>query len=82
MQQLSQTPVDDTEAIKGITSQLQRIHLTDLPLVPLWYNGMWSQYNTSVWTSFPAAGTKSQFTPSVFIALASTASDCFSGHSK
>ena len=40
--------------------------LEDLPAIPLWYNGMWSQYNTSVWTSFPAAGTKSQFTPSVW----------------
>ena len=40
--------------------------LEDLPAIPLWYNGMWSQYNTSVWTNFPAAGTKAQFTPTVW----------------
>jgi hypothetical protein len=49
-----------------IHSQIQKVILEDLPAIPLWYNGMWSQYNTSVWTSFPAAGTRSQFTPTVW----------------
>ncbi|HSM32458.1 MAG TPA: ABC transporter substrate-binding protein [Anaerolineae bacterium] len=55
VQQLSQTPVDDTEAIMAITSQLQAIHLADLPLTPLWYNGMWSQVSDAVWTNWPSA---------------------------
>jgi peptide/nickel transport system substrate-binding protein len=36
-------------------SQLQRIHLEDMPLIPLWYNGMWSQVNNAVWTNWPSA---------------------------
>ena len=28
---------------RRITSKLQKIFLTDLPVIPLWYNGMWSQ---------------------------------------
>ena len=45
-------------AAKKIHSQLQTVILEHLPAIPLWYNGMWAQYNTSVWTNFPqAAGT-------------------------
>jgi peptide/nickel transport system substrate-binding protein len=43
------------EGMKAITSQLQRIHLTDLPMIPLWYNGMWSQVSDAVWTNWPNA---------------------------
>jgi peptide/nickel transport system substrate-binding protein len=55
VQQLDLTPVDDVEGMKAITSQLQRIHLTDLPMIPLWYNGMWSQVSDAVWTNWPKA---------------------------
>jgi len=40
--------------MKTITSQLQKIQLTDMPLIPLWYNGAWSQVNNSVWTNWPS----------------------------
>jgi peptide/nickel transport system substrate-binding protein len=55
VQELDRTPVDDVEGMKAITSQLQRIHLTDLPIIPLWYNGMWSQWSTAVWTNWPGS---------------------------
>ncbi len=54
VQQLDKTKVDDTAAIKQITSQLQNTFLTDLPVIPLWYNGMWSQVSNAVWTSWPS----------------------------
>lgn len=53
-QQLDKTPVDDLEGMKAITSQLQRIQLNDLPILPLWYNGLWAQASTAVWTNWPA----------------------------
>ncbi len=56
VQQLDQTPVEDVEGMKAITSELQRIHLTDLPMIPLWYNGMWSQVSDAVWTNWPSDG--------------------------
>jgi peptide/nickel transport system substrate-binding protein len=29
-----------------------------MPVIPLWYNGIWSQVNNSVWTNWPAVGNK------------------------
>jgi peptide/nickel transport system substrate-binding protein len=52
VQELDRTPVDDIEGMKEVISQIQRIHLTDLPIIPLWYNGMWAQYNNATWTNW------------------------------
>jgi len=53
--QLDKTPVEDTEGMRAIASQLQRIMLTDMPVIPLWYNGLWSQVNSTYWTNWPSA---------------------------
>ncbi len=67
VQQLDQTPVDDVEGMKAITSQLQKIQLTDLPIIPLWYNGMWAQTSNAVWTNWPSSEEGSNhYTPSTW----------------
>jgi peptide/nickel transport system substrate-binding protein len=53
--QLDRVKVGDDEAIKAITSKLQKITLTDLPTIPLWYNGLWAQTSTTTWTNWPSA---------------------------
>lgn len=53
--QLDQVPIDDLEGMQAIISQLQTIMLTDMPVIPLWYNGMWSQTSNSVWTNWPSS---------------------------
>jgi peptide/nickel transport system substrate-binding protein len=53
--QLDMTPVDDVAGMQAIISEIQRIQLTDMPLIPLWYNGLWAQYNTGAWTNWPSA---------------------------
>jgi peptide/nickel transport system substrate-binding protein len=53
--QLDMVPTDDVEGMQAIISQLQRIYLTDMPLIPLWYNGMWAQYNNTYWTNWPSS---------------------------
>ncbi len=54
-------------AAKVIHSKIQKFILQDLPAIPLWYNGMWSQYNTTVWTNFPkSTGAGLQNTPTVW----------------
>jgi peptide/nickel transport system substrate-binding protein len=64
---LDQTPSSKVKRLKQLNAQLQKYILTDLPAIPLWYNGMWAQYNTSVWTNFPtAAGKGLQNTPSTW----------------
>jgi peptide/nickel transport system substrate-binding protein len=54
VQQLDKTPIEDLATMKTITSKLQKIQLTDMPVIPLWYNGAWSQVNNSVWTNWPS----------------------------
>jgi peptide/nickel transport system substrate-binding protein len=50
---LNRTKTTDVAGMKATMSELQRIFLQDLPAIPLWYNGMWAQWNTSYWSSFP-----------------------------
>jgi len=52
---------------RQIQSKIQKYILEQLPAIPLWYNGLWSQYNTTYWTNFPkSAGAGLQTTPSVW----------------
>jgi peptide/nickel transport system substrate-binding protein len=57
--QLDQCKLGDDACISGIASKLQKITMTDVPTLPLWYNGVWSQTNNTVWTNWPSAGDKS-----------------------
>jgi len=52
--QLDKTPIDNIDDMKAITSQLQTIQLTDLPIIPLWYNGAWAQFSNAYWTGWPS----------------------------
>ncbi|MDT0331263.1 ABC transporter substrate-binding protein [Nocardiopsis lambiniae] len=54
VEQLAAVPADDVEAAAAITSQIQEIQLEELPAIPLWYNGMWSQANNTYWTNWPS----------------------------
>ena len=52
VQQVGRTEVTDP-AIQEPLSQLQEILLTEMPLIPMWYNGLWSQVNNDHWTNWP-----------------------------
>lgn len=54
VQKLDSTPVEDVAGMKTITSALQKIQLTDTPVIPLWYNGIWAQMNNTIWTGWPS----------------------------
>ncbi len=62
---LDQTPSSNVKRLKQLNSQIQKYILQYLPAIPLWYNGMWAQYNTSVWTNFPSAS-GGRYTPSTW----------------
>lgn len=53
--QLNATPIDDIEGMKAIISEIQTIQLTDMPIIPLWYNGVWAQTSNSYWTNWPSS---------------------------
>jgi len=66
VQQLDKTPVTDVAAMQAITSKLQKIQLTDLPVIPMWYNGMWSQVSNAVWTNWPSSDGDNHALPSTW----------------
>lgn len=52
-QLLGRTAVTDP-AIQEPLSRLQEIALTEMPAIPMWYNGLWSQVSNEHWTNFPS----------------------------
>ena len=66
-QQLDRTPTSDVAGMKATISKLQKIFLQDMPVIPLWYNGVWAQWNTSHWTNWPSStGTGMQVLPAMW----------------
>ncbi|GGL16325.1 ABC transporter substrate-binding protein [Planomonospora parontospora] len=55
VQELDQVKTDDAEGMKQVMSKIQAIHLDEMPIIPLWYNGLWSQVSNSSWTNWPSS---------------------------
>jgi peptide/nickel transport system substrate-binding protein len=67
VQQLDKTPVTDVTTMQSIMSKLQTIQLTNEPIIPMWYNGLWSQVSNSVWTNWPcSAATCNHYLPATW----------------
>ncbi len=52
---LARVPSSDEEGMKEACSAIQELMLTEVPMIPLWYNGLWAQYSNAVWTNWPSA---------------------------
>jgi peptide/nickel transport system substrate-binding protein len=63
--QLDKTPSTNPVAYRAVMSKLQKVFLQDLPVIPLWYTGMWAMYSTKHWTNWPSS-TSRQYTPSTW----------------
>jgi peptide/nickel transport system substrate-binding protein len=66
VQKLDRTPLTNTAAIKEINSTLQTTLMKDMPLIPLWYNGVWAQFTSKYWTNWPAGNTPRQYMPAIW----------------
>lgn len=53
---LAAVPFSDVQGMKDATSAIQEQMLTDMPMIPLWYNGLWAQFSTAHWTNWPQDG--------------------------
>jgi peptide/nickel transport system substrate-binding protein len=62
VKQLDKTPSTNVKAYRVVMSKLQKAFLQDLPVIPLWYNGMWAMFNTEYWTNWPSEEAN-QYTP-------------------
>ena len=58
VQKLDQTPPTDVKGRKKLMSALEKIELTQVPIIPLWYNGLWSQSQSTYWTNWPSSTKK------------------------
>jgi peptide/nickel transport system substrate-binding protein len=65
VKQLDQVKTDDVEGMNKILSKLQERQLTDLPVIPLWFNGLWSQVSNQVWKNWPSSEGSAPKTPAV-----------------
>ena len=62
-QKLDQTPPTATATRQSIMNQLETIVMDDLPAIPLWYNGAWSQTQSEYWTNWPSSTSSRNYVP-------------------
>lgn len=65
VEELARTQTDDPH-FQEVMSELQRTSLEEMPMIPLWYNGMWAQYTTTAWTNWPQADSDNTAYPSTW----------------
>ncbi|MGV8048873.1 MAG: ABC transporter substrate-binding protein [Anaerolineaceae bacterium] len=63
---LAKIPLSDKEGMQAACSDIQEIMLTDVPMIPLWYNGLWAQFSSSVWTNWPTETSENQTLPTTW----------------
>ncbi len=51
--ELAKVPFSDEAGMKEACSNIQEAMLTEVPMIPLWYNGLWSQWSDATWTNWP-----------------------------
>jgi len=66
VQQLDKTRPTNNAKIMQINKQLQTILMQKLPLIPLWYNGVWAQFTSKYWTNWPTSGTSRKYMPAMW----------------
>lgn len=59
VQQAASTPPSDTAKLKSIYSTLEKDFLQQQPEIPMWYNGVWFQGNTTYWQNYPSSTSSS-----------------------
>jgi peptide/nickel transport system substrate-binding protein len=63
---LGKVKATDTAGMKAAVSTIQTLMLTDMPVIPLWYNGAWAQWptaTTAIWQGFSTETSAKQAYP-------------------
>lgn len=66
VQQLDGTPPSNTADIQELNARLQTLLMKDMPVIPLWYSGIWSQFGSQHWTNWPSAQGARNYVPSMW----------------
>ncbi len=64
--QLAAVPSDDVAGMQAVCADIQELMLTEMPMIPLWYNGLWAQFSNAVWTNWPTEDSVSSALPSTW----------------
>ena len=59
---LDKIPSTNGQARRTQMARLEKTFLQNLPVIPLWYNGMWAMFNTKYWKNWPSSSTSRQYT--------------------
>lgn len=63
---LARVPSDDIAGMQEACSEIQQVLLTEVPMIPLWYNGLWAQYSSAVWTGWPSEASSNPTLPTTW----------------
>jgi len=66
VQEAGTTAPSDTSKLDGIYTTLEKDFLQQQPEIPLWYNGIWFQGNTTYWQNFPSSAGSDQNVPAMW----------------
>ena len=67
VQKLDHTaPANAKAGIKSLNNKLQTILMQQLPLIPLWYNGVWAQFTSKYWTNWPSNNSPRKYVPAMW----------------
>ncbi len=66
VQKLDHTSPANTKQIKSLNNKLQTILMQKMPLIPLWYNGVWAQFTSKYWTNWPSAKSSRRYVPAMW----------------
>lgn len=64
--ELAKIPTSDIEGMQAACSHIQELMLSELPMIPLWYNGLWAQFSNAVWTNWPTESSPNQTLPTTW----------------
>ncbi|MCE5207140.1 MAG: ABC transporter substrate-binding protein [Chloroflexi bacterium] len=63
---LAKVPTNDEAGMKAACGKIQELMLTDMPMIPLWYNGLWAQWSESTWTNWPSESSTTPTLPTTW----------------
>lgn len=63
---LARIPTSDEAGMKAQLSKIEKLMLTELPMIPLWYNGLWAQFSTATWTNWPTETSENPTLPTTW----------------
>jgi len=66
VQQAAAIPPTNTAQLNQTYSTLEKDFLQQQPEIPLWYNGVWFQGNSQVWTDYPSSTGSDQYVPALW----------------